>query len=198
MAQGRHPESREDAGLMAAPSTASASHLWYVQAAGQVWGPYTEARMADFLAEGRVGAATLVSPWRAGPFTAARDMLQPSATAPATPSVTQAIPVTEPALANVATHKPGPGRPLLVWAGVAESRRSAFQASLSGFGPWAQLRPGLWLVRAGTDAAGLRNALSRGLAATEALLVVEAPLASAAWFNLAQTAERELRQFWGG
>ena len=178
---------------MAAASTASASHLWYVQASGQVWGPYTEARMVGFVAEGRVAALTPVSPWRDGPFAPAAEMMDLAALRrPPTPAPKP------PAAAPGATIVSGPVRPLLVWATLSAGTAGRFQAALSAHGSVAGLRPGLWLVQARTDAAGLRNALSRGLAADETLLVVEAPLDRTAWFNLAQSAERELRQFWGG
>ncbi len=72
---------------MATPS----SHMWYVSAAGGVWGPYEEARVAAFVSEGRVSADTLVSPWAQGPFAPAADsaeftpLFKALATRPASP-----------------------------------------------------------------------------------------------------------------
>jgi hypothetical protein len=172
--------------------------------------------MAAFVAEGRVDAATPISPWSAGPFAPAAQMLdlqalqrqapRPSAPRPQAASAAQARPAPTrpaevrpvPAQAVRPVPAAGPTRPLLVWATLAPAAAGRFQAALASFGPCAVLRPGLWLVRAGVDAAALRNALSRGLRGNESLLVVEAPLEQAAWFNLGQSAERDLRQFWGG
>lgn len=196
---------------MPAPSPASAPHLWYVHAAGRAWGPYSEERMTAFLAEGRITAATPVSPWGAGPYAPAGEAMTGEAmTGKGTTGEAMTgrrptpAPVREPAATRPApdiappTPAAGPTRPLLVVAGLTATGAEGFQTALAGFGPWALLRPGLWLVQARTDAAGLRNALSRGLASHEFLLVVEALLDRAAWFNLGQSAERQLRQFWGG
>ena len=60
------------------------------------------------------------------------------------------------------------------------------------------IRPGLWLVQARTNASTLRNLLSRRLGEADALLVVEAPLEQAAWFNLEPARDRELRRMWTG
>ena len=182
---------------MAAPSPALAPHLWYVHAAGRAWGPYTEARMAAFVAEGRVTAATPVSPWGAGPYAPAGEAMIQAARSPQ-PAVAPEPAAARAVAAVVAPAPAGPIRPLLVFVTLTATGAARFQTALASFGPWALLRPGLWLVQARTDAAGLRNALSRGLAGPESLLVVEAPLDRAAWFNLGQSAERELRQFWGG
>ena len=54
----------------------------------------------------------------------------------------------------------------------------------------------LWLVRARTGASALRNALTRRIGSDDALMVVEAPLEQAAWFNLAGDADRTMRQLW--
>jgi hypothetical protein len=45
-------------------------------------------------------------------------------------------------------------------------------------------------------AAGFRNVLSRRFRAGDTLLVVEAGLEQAAWFNLDQAEERRLRALW--
>ena len=60
----------------------------------------------------------------------------------------------------------------------------------------ARIRPGVWLLRAAMTPSALRNALSRRLGAADVLLVVEAPLAQAAWFNLDGEADRALRSLW--
>ena len=41
---------------------------WYVAAQDRVWGPYPERRIADFVQEGRVAAATLLGIAPEGPF----------------------------------------------------------------------------------------------------------------------------------
>ncbi|WP_174300147.1 hypothetical protein [Caulobacter sp. S45] len=197
---------------MPAPS----SHMWYVKAAGGVWGPYPEARIAGFVAERRVSATTPVSPWAAGPFQPAganaefKSLFElspqpaPSAPAPLTRSaqggaanLAQAAPLQqaiEPAPAVLADA--GPARPVLVWAQLSAASAPNFLAILGAAGPGVTIRPGLWLVQARTNAATLRNLLSRRLSDADTLLVVEAPLEQVAWFNLEPARDRELRRLW--
>ena len=85
-----------------------------------------------------------------------------------------------------------------MFAELASVAPAAFQAALGRLGRCAQVRPGLWLLRAPIGAAALRNMLSSRLAASDTLLVVEAPLDHAAWFNLAPSSDRELRRLWAG
>jgi hypothetical protein len=91
---------------------------------------------------------------------------------------------------------PPGARPLLVWASLGSAGVEAFEQLLAIHGPHVSLGPGLWLVRARITAAGLRNALTRRLKASEAVLVTEAALADTAWFNLDGAADRAARILW--
>ena len=153
---------------------------WWIEAEGRSWGPYPAERLAAFQDEGRFGAASLVSQAENGPFAPAA--LEPGL---------QALFGSEPPEAPVAPQV----RTLLVFADAGDGA-AMFEASLGGHGEAVRVRPGLWLVRARETAAALRNALSRRLRAGEALLVVEAELADAAWFNLDGDTDRALRKVW--
>jgi hypothetical protein len=188
---------------------ASPSHMWYVRAAGGVWGPYPEARVAGFVAEGRVRAETPLSPWAEGPFTpaAVNPEFRPlfasvAAQAPRSEAVAAARPVaavrepqSRPAEASQdPAPATGPARILVIWAEVAAERLPAFHAVLGGLGAGVTIQPGLWLVQARAAPAAVRNALSRRLAAADQLLVVEATLDQTAWFNLPR--DRDIRTLW--
>ena len=184
--------------MAASPSASSgepvrAEPVWYVQAADRVWGPYAQRRLQGFVGEGRLTAQSLVALQPSGPFGPAsrRRELQALFTAEPAAPVEEAAAVAPPARASDTV------RPLLVWAALASLAPTRFESLLAAYGPFLAIRPGLWLVRAGVGPAALRNALSRRLKTEDALLVVEAPLASAAWFNLEGSAERALRQLWG-
>jgi hypothetical protein len=86
----------------------------------------------------------------------------------------------------------------LIWAELASLSPDRFEALVARYGAVVALRPTVWLVQARCDAAALRNALSRRLTGADALLIVQAPLDQAAWFNLDSAAERRLREVWGG
>jgi hypothetical protein len=90
-----------------------------------------------------------------------------------------------------------PARAMVVWADLASLTPVRFEAVLAAYGPYSAIRPGLWLVQARMSPSALRNALSRRLRTEDALLVLQAPLEHVAWFNLAPTAERDLRHLWG-
>lgn len=156
---------------------------WFIQAAGRVWGPYAEARLQGFVAEGRVTAGTRVASHPEGPFAPARERIELDALFGA--------PRPEPAPS-------GPLRSMLVWAELASTGVEPFEDELSAYGAQVAIRHGLWFVQTRLEPAALRNALSRGLRGDDALLVVEAPLNRTAWFNLGGAAERHLRHIWGG
>jgi hypothetical protein len=196
------------------PAEAGATPGWFVQAAGQVWGPYSAVRVARFVAEGRVTPDSFVSPQSEGPFHPAgrwRGLAhlfhaskpyqhQPAPVrSPETPPEPTVQPTPEPKL-----HKPqvspsaAPTRPLLVWAELVSLSADQFEALLARHGAVVAIRPTVWLVQARRDPAALRNVLSRRLTGADALMIVHAPLDQAAWFNLDSAAERKLRQVWGG
>ena len=89
-----------------------------------------------------------------------------------------------------------PSRALLVSADLSSLSSVAFESALAEQGRFAGVRLDMWLVRTPLDATALRNRLSRRLGAEDTLLVVDAPLDRAAWFNLDPEAEWNLRQLW--
>ncbi len=193
--------------------------VWFTRAAGQVWGPYPETRLALFVQEGRIDGATPLAPTPHGPFEAAGapsrlpalfapPLAEPRpperrtalrlADAPARPESARSEPLQpEPARAE-SPLMIGRTRPMLVFAALASLPASRFEAALAAYGEHRAVQPGVWLVRARLGPAALRNALSRRLRGEDALLVVEAPLDQTAWFNLPPPAERDLRRVWSG
>jgi hypothetical protein len=186
---------------------------WFVQAAGQVWGPYSPVRLARFVAEGRVTPQSLLSVQRDGPFHPAerweslgalfqapkpyRHQPAPMATPkPSPPEPSRPEPEPEPQPEPEAPT--ASARPLLVWAELSSLSADQFESLLARHGTAVAIRPTVWLLQAGLDPAALRNTLSRRLTGADALMIVHAPLDQAAWFNLDSAAERRLRQVWGG
>jgi hypothetical protein len=176
---------------------AATAGAWYVQAGGKVWGPYAYARVEAFVAEGRVAPETLMAPDAQGPFRAAARQsrlhrlfgdveLSPS-------EVLAPAAAVSPMEAGAQTS---PVRPLLVWAALKSQRPERFEQLLGAHGAFVRVGPGLWLVRARMSPAGLRNVMTRRLEAGDTLMVLEAPLDRAAWFNLDGETDRTLRQMW--
>ena len=166
---------------------------WFVQAAGKVWGPYPEARIEAFVAEGRVAAETLLGTTAEGPFhPAARHarllrLFSDAADAPEAPAAP-----TEPAPSYALVQ----ARPLMVWAGLKSQTPERFEQVVAAHGPFVRAGAGLWLVRTRMGPQALRNALTRRLGPDDSLMVLEASLDHAAWFNLDGDADRTLRLLW--
>jgi hypothetical protein len=184
---------------------------WYVWAQGRPWGPYAGVRIEAFVSEGRVAATSLVSQSPDGPFLAAEDRHELSRLfsvdeARGAESGQLALPIDPEAQSSprAVSEVPegiayaGAMRPLLVFAALTSTQPAALEAALGMHGPYERAGEGLWLVRARLGPAALRNALSRRLRGGDALLVVEAGLEQAAWFNLDQAEERKLRALWSG
>lgn len=87
---------------------------------------------------------------------------------------------------------------MLVCATLSSLAVDRFEAALAGYGPFARVQPGVWLVRARLGPAALRNGLTRRLGSADALLVLGASLDQAAWFNIDGQADRAIRQLWAG
>lgn len=172
-----------------------AADAWFVQAQGRAWGPYSTGRIVRFVDEGRVAASTLIGPAGDGPFAPAAEVFsslfgradapaaEPQAQVAAKPAAREAAPLAE-------------ARALLVCATLSSLSADRFEAALAIYGETAPIRPGVWLLRAAITPSALRNALSRRMGADDVLLVVEASLAQAAWFNIEGEADRRLRSLW--
>jgi hypothetical protein len=170
--------------------------VWWVQAGGRLWGPYGAHRLPDFKAERRLSPTTLVARSREGPFLPAggREELAHLFAPPATDPFSGAVAAFDvPGTEAEATASP---RPLLVIADLSAPAEAGFEALLGEHGPVERAVRGAWLVRAPGSAAALRNALSRRLGPEDRLLVLEAGLAQAAWFNLDGAQDRRLRRLW--
>lgn len=178
--------------------------VWYVLAQGRAWGPYTEARMAAFVDEGRVAQDSLISDDLDGPFLPAGETEGLSRLFRAEPAPKGAYsPPTSGGRLGAGWLEPavehaGAPRPLLIFANLGALDEATFESALGIHGPFERVGRGLWLARVRLGAAALRNALSRRMRGADTLLVVEAGLDQVAWFNLDQAEERKLRALWLG
>lgn len=165
---------------------------WWLKAGERVYGPYAQARLPQFLQEGRLAATSLLGRSAEGPFMPAT----------AWPELTPmfAEPAGEDPFVDPHPDPSGPAeaRPLLVLAALRETSADGLEQALLAHGPAERVRGTLWLCRARMGASALRNALSRRLSPAEFLLVAEADLAHAAWFNLDGETDRALRKLWSG
>lgn len=173
--------------------------VWFIQAAGRVWGPYPNTRIASFVEEGRVAAETLVGVRPEGPFAPAAHQVRLRGLFGGAEPADEAAPV--PVAAEPPSSAGAPGgsaQALLVFATLRGERADRLEALIGAHGPYVRVQPGLWLVRAPLSPASLRNVLTRRMEAADSVMVVGASADQAAWFNLDGEADRTLRQLWLG
>ncbi len=167
----------------AAPSAQnSAPAGWWVQVRGQAYGPYTVAQMTQFVAEGRVRPATMVSDKPEHGWTEARrvDAIMGAFR-------TDNANSNAPEAANV-----------FVFAEIHSGAWNPFMAALESMGALADLAPGLWLLRTRHSAGVIRNTLSQTLEHGDKFVVMDATRDRFAWFNLGPEVDVRIKQVWNG
>ncbi len=169
---------------------------WWIAAQGRAWGPYPATRLPAFAAQGRLGPESQVGRAEAGPFARAADT--PELASLFGGEAERTFPREAPGTGAGAPAEVGAvaDRTVLVVGDASEDGSPAFETALRGHGEAVCIRHGLWLLRTAATASELRNALSRPMRGAAMLLVVEAPLARAAWFNLDGGTDRALRRLW--
>ncbi len=156
---------------------------WFIKVRDTVYGPYSEARMAAFVSEGRLSGRSMVCATNDGEFHAASE---------------------EPGLeaylnqnnASKATDRPAAHRRFVIFAQIDDESRGVFLQKLAGFGVAIEAMPNVWLLNAQARADGLRNAMSQVLGSQDSLFIADASKGSSAWFNIGQDADGRIRQFW--
>lgn len=161
---------------------------WFVKVDGRVYGPYTGAQMRAFVGEGRIAGHSVVSQSREEGWESASEVAQFKAwldEARRTPGSKRPAP-TDARTAN-----------FVVVATLSDDSRTGFEAALKDFGDAESIAPGVWLLRAPSTAATLRNELSHLLARDDRLIVVDASRDRTAWFNFGREADQRIRELWG-
>ncbi|MBL4595248.1 MAG: hypothetical protein JKX99_01590 [Robiginitomaculum sp.] len=164
---------------------------WYIKVRDMVYGPYTIERMTSFAAEGRVGPQSEISDNPDHSFKPAGE--DPALQAIFNPVRTQEEPVATPKptpVASAATFQQ-----FVLYTELAPATRQPFIANLRQLGTWIEPIPGVWVIKSPATSDQLRNVLSRALDAQDSLLVFEIHQDRSAWFNIGETADREIRKF---
>lgn len=160
---------------------------WFVKVEGRVYGPYTPAQMRAFVGEGRIAAHSQVSPQRDEGWANASDVeafgTWFAEQHPGSRPDKRVTPGARPANFVVITE-------------INSTQGSDFENALSAYGDLERVTPGVWLLRGPTTSAVLRNELSHLLDRDDRLLVIDASHDRAAWFNLGQTADQNIRSLW--
>lgn len=166
---------------VSAKSDASSTQ-WWVQVRGQAYGPYPLEQLVRFVDEGRIRPATQVSERPDSGWTEARRV--PGLLAPLTPAQDRKIePVDE--VAN-----------LFVFAEIFSGAWPRLMAAMASLGPYCEMAPGLWILRARYSAGVVRNTLSQTLDRGDRFVVIDATRDRLAWFNLGPEVDVRIKKVW--
>jgi len=155
---------------------------WRVQVRGRDYGPFQISQLVEFVREGRIRPATLVSNNGAKSWIEARS-----------------VPALEAALSTVANraHAEAPeAANLFVHAAIFSSASSSFICTLESLGRIAELAPGFWLVRTRHTSGVVRNTLSQTLERGDRFIVVDSTRDRFAWFNLGPEVDVRIKGVW--
>ncbi len=179
---------------------------WMVNVDGRAYGPYTDAQMASFAAEGRLAPQSLVARQGEVEFHQAGDdtslaKLFFGAGPQAKPSISQHVQAaSEPRFGSAFGKKEevddGQRAQLVVFADMKSRSISGLEEEIHKLGQAFAVMPQVWLLRTGKSANAVRNQLVQQLGKLDVLFVVDAANNKAAWFNYGPEAEARIRRIW--
>lgn len=180
------------------------SASWIVNVGGRPYGPYTDAQMATFAAEGRLAPHSLVAyagenEFRAAamepalaPLFAGRTPVTPEPDS--TPAPTEANPVF--GRSKDDGHKHGERAHIVVIADMKSRSINGLEEEIYKLGQAYPLLPQVWLLRTDQSVNTVRNLLVQQLGKLDTLFVVDATNNKAAWFNFGPEVDARIRRIW--
>jgi hypothetical protein len=179
------------------------SQVWTISVNGQAYGPYDEAQMRGFAAEGRLAAHSQVA--RAGEqsYRAASEheelapLFHPAPKQSARPSFftaeggqpTQSFGRAEDETAS------GFSRYVIV-AEMKSQSIAGLEEEVFKFGPAVPLTPQSWLLSSEMPINSVRNALVQKLGKNDILFIADTSHNKSTWFNYGPEAESRIRRTW--
>jgi len=171
---------------------------WFVKVDGRVYGPYTAAQMRAFIGEGRIAAHSEVSEDREDGWREASE-------------IDQFVSWMDEARQSPDRRRgPDPDARTANFVVIAEIEQDGLEDFNVALGEYGDVEPisraaqdgdrfarCVWLMRAASSAAMLRNELSHILGRDDRLLIVDASRDRTAWFNLGREADQRIRSLWG-
>jgi hypothetical protein len=177
------------------------SASWMVNVAGRAYGPYTDAQMAAFAAEGRVTPQSSVAHAGETDFRPAAD--QP-ALAPLF-ATGQPQPAKEPpkrsepkpaATFGRENQKTGEVAHFLIVADMKSSSVDGLADKIHSLGQACTIVPQVWLLKTDESVNAIRNHLVQQLGKLDVLFIVDCTNDKAAWFNFGPEPESRIRRVW--
>jgi hypothetical protein len=173
------------------------SASWMVSVGGRAYGPYTDAQMAAFAAEGRLAPQSLIARGSEPTFRPAGE--EPALAAFFTPAAIEPQPrETKPSAGFGRSKDEKPGEPSHIVVMVDMKSRSvvSLEEEIYRLGQACPLLPQIWLLKTDKSLNAVRNHLVQQLGKLDVLFVVDATNNKAAWFNFGPEAEARIRRVW--
>jgi len=185
------------------------SASWMVNVGGRAYGPYTDAQMAAFAAEGRLAPQSLIARSNEALFRPAGE--EPTMVALFSPIQPERLPA-PPTASTSARNDPKPsgafgrskdesqktGEPshVVIIADMKSRSIVGLEEEIHRLGQACPLLPQIWLLRTDQSVNAVRNHLVQQLGKLDVLFVVDATNNKAAWFNFGPEAEARIRRVW--
>ena len=155
---------------------------WRVLVNGTVYGPYTLGQMQGFIHERRISSLTRVARGETAEFAPAAEQPQLQSlfeTRADRDEETEA----EPANYLIATRLAGTGE-------------MQFMGALNRLGTFAEVMPGVWILRSKVRQAKVRDRLQAVVGLEDQVMIANATNGRLAWLNLGPEADIHIRQVW--
>ncbi len=165
---------------------------WWVKVGAAPYGPYGDASMERYVAEGRVRPDTLVAHDKDGPWIEAREVSALMAHLKSN----RAMRVTPPGPAANAGSDTAAN--MFVHAEINSGAYPAFMGALSSLGLVVDLAQGAWLLRTRHGVGRVRGMLSQTLHMGDRFIVVDASRDRLAWYNLGPETDVRIKDVWNG
>lgn len=155
---------------------------WRVLVSGSVYGPYTLGQLQGFVRERRIGPSTRIACGDGGAFVAANEYAELSAIFAGGPS-TETDAAQEPANYLIIAKLVGTGEMQLI-------------SMLNRLGKFADVMPGVWVLRSSVKQARIRDRLQSTVGARDQIMIANTTSGRLAWLNLGPEADVHIRNIW--
>jgi GYF domain 2 len=181
------------------------SASWMVNVGGRAYGPYTDAQMAAFAAEGRLAPQSLIARSNEALFRPAGE--EPTMVALFSPIKPERTPAPAPARNDAKpsgtfgrskdeSQKTGEPSHVVIIADMKSRSIVGLEEEIYRLGQACPLLPQIWLLRTDQSVNAVRNHLVQQLGKLDVLFVVDATNNKAAWFNFGPEQEARIRRVW--
>jgi len=160
-----------------------------VSVAGRAYGPYTDAQMAAFAAEGRLAPQSLIAP-------AGESLFRPAGEEPALARLFAPKPHAEPRATFGSLRDESESSHIVIVADMKSHAAACLEEEIHRLGQACSLLPQIWLLKTEKTVNTVRNRLVQQLGKLDVLFVVDATNNKAAWFNLSAEAEMRIHRVW--